>query len=105
MKKFKLFLLIFFIIFNSSFLPAKSDSIFEIGKDIFLNKGCAACHMLSEAKSEGQIGPNLNDIRPSKIRVLTAVTNGIGVMPSYQDQLTVDEIDAVVHYVFKSVNQ
>jgi len=105
MKKFKLFLLIFFIFFNTSFLPVKSDSIFEIGKDIFLNKGCAACHMLREAKSEGKIGPNLNDIRPSKIRVLTSVTNGIGVMPSYQDQLTVGEIEAVAHYVSKSANQ
>ena len=92
-----MFLLIFF------FLPVKSDTIFEMGKDVFLNKAvCSTCHTLADAGSEGQIGPNLNEIRPDKMRVINTVTNGIGVMPSYEGELTSEEIEAVAHYVSKS---
>ena len=106
MKKFKLFYLIIFISFNLFLLPVKSDSMFDMGKDIFLNQGmCSTCHTLADANSDGQIGPNLNDIRPDKMRVINAVTNGIGVMPAYEDQLSTEEIDAVAHYVSISASQ
>ena len=89
-----MFLLIFF------FLPAQSDDMFDLGKDVFLNKAvCSACHTLADAGSSGDIGPNLNEIRPDKMRVINTVTNGIGVMPPYEDQLTLEEIEAVAHYV------
>ena len=102
----KYFYLIFSLLFTLLFLPAKSDPIFEMGKTIFLGQGnCAACHTLADAKSSGQIGPNLNQIKPDMMRVMSAVTNGIGVMPPYKDQLTLEEIQAVAHYVFLSVNQ
>jgi len=100
MRKNILILLNFFVLINFFVLPAKSDPIFELGKDIFLNKAaCSTCHTLADAKSAGQIGPNLNEIRPDKMRVINVVTNGIGVMPSYEGQLTTEEIDAVSHYV------
>ena len=90
--------IIFFI--NFFFLPAQSDDMFDLGKDVFLNKAvCSACHILADAGSSGDIGPNLNEIRPDKMRVINTVTNGIGVMPSYEDQLTLEEIEAVAHYV------
>ena len=38
-------------------------------------------------------------------RVIYAVTNGIGVMPPYEGQLTIQEIEAVAHYVSISANQ
>ena len=102
----KYFYLIFSLLFTLLFLPAKSDPIFEMGKTIFLGQGnCAACHTLADAKSSGQIGPNLNQIKPDMIRVMSAVTNGINVMPSYEGQLTLEEIEAVAHYVSLSVNQ
>ena len=105
MKKSKIFYLIIFISLNLFFLPAKSDAIFDKGKDIFLNIAvCSACHILDDAGSAGQIGPNLNEIRPNKMRTINAVTNGIGVMPSYVDQLTTKDIEAVAHYVSESVN-
>ena len=79
---------------------AKSDSMLDMGKDIFLNKAsCSTCHTLKDAGSDGQIGPNLNDIRPEKIVVMNAVTNGIGVMPAYEGELSEDEIEAVSYYV------
>ena len=106
MKKKKLFYLIVFISFNLFFLPVNSDPIFDKGKDIFLNIAvCSTCHILADAGSEGQIGPNLNDIRPDRTRVVNAVTNGIGVMPAYEDQLTKEEIEAVAHYVSISASK
>ena len=77
-----------------------SDEIFEKGKKIFLEEGnCATCHTLSEAGSVGNIGPNLNEIKPDINRVIAAVTNGIGVMPAYQGELSPEEIEAVAYYV------
>ena len=50
------------------------------------------------------VGPNLNEIKPDISRVLMAVTNGIGVMPAYQGQLSDEEIEAVATYVVESTN-
>ena len=60
---------------------------------------CSTCHTLADAGSNAQIGPNLNEIKPDKMRVMNAVINGIGVMPAYEGQLTTEEIEAVSHYV------
>ena len=106
MKKTKLFYLIIFITLNLFFLPVNSDPLFDKGKDIFLNIAvCSTCHTLADAGSDGQIGPNLNDIRPDKMIVVIAVTNGIGIMPAYEGQLTLEEIEAVAHYVSVSASQ
>ena len=106
MNKNKFFYLLFFVfvfLFNQQ---TKSDSMLDMGKDIFLNKAvCSTCHALKDAGSIGQIGPNLNEIKPNKLRVINAVTNGIGVMPAYQNELTIEEIEAVAHYVSIVVNQ
>ena len=100
MKKIKYFYLVFFLFFNLLFQQVKSDPMFDMGKDIFLNQGnCGSCHVLADAGTEGAIGPNLNLIKPDKNRVMSAVINGIGVMPPFKDMLSPAEIDAVVHYV------
>ena len=97
MKKNKYFYLIFFIFL---FMQAKSDPMFDMGKDVFLNKAnCGACHILVDAGTEGVIGPNLNQIKPDMNRVMSAVINGIGVMPPFEDMLSLAEIEAVAHYV------
>ena len=102
-KNFYFLIIIFFI--NFFFLPVKSDTIFEIGKDVFLNKAvCSTCHTLADAGSSSNIGPNLNEIRPNKMRVINTVTNGIGVMPSYEGELTSEEIEAVADYVSTSTD-
>jgi|TARA_B100000959_G_C14641671_1_gene484536 mono/diheme cytochrome c family protein len=104
-KKYKNFIK-FITLINFLILPAKSDPIFELGKDIFINKAvCSTCHTLVDASAYGQIGPNLNDIRPDKARVISVVNNGIGVMPSYQGELTIEEIEAVAHYVSIAADQ
>lgn len=96
--KLKLILLIILnvLVSNKTF----SDEKFNLGKDIFLNDGnCAACHSLKDAGSIANIGPNLNEIRPDIGRVINAVNNGIGVMPSQLGILSEEEIDAVAYYV------
>ena len=96
---FSKFLLII-TIFVSNFNEVNSDEIYEKGKIIFLGQGnCVACHTLTDAGSDVNIGPNLNQIRPDINRVILAVTNGIGVMPAYQGELTEEEIESIAHYV------
>ena len=97
------YFLVVIVFINFFFLPVKSDDMFDLGKDVFLNKAvCSTCHTLADADSNAQIGPNLNEIRPDKMTIMKAVTNGIGVMPAYEDQLTPEEIEAVAHYVSTS---
>ena len=103
MIKKNFYFLVIIIFINLFFLPVKSDTLFELGKDVFLNKAvCSTCHTLADAGSSSNIGPNLNEIRPNKMRVINTVTNGIGVMPSYEGELTSEEIEAVAHYVYAS---
>jgi len=96
--KLKLILLIILnvLVSNKTF----SDEKFNLGKDIFLNDGnCAACHTLKDAGSIANVGPNLNEIKPDIGRIINAVNNGIGVMPSQLGILSEEEIDAVAYYV------
>ena len=106
MKNNNYFYLLVFLFLNLFFFPAKSDPIFEMGKIIFLEQGnCAVCHTLADAKSNGQIGPNLNEIKPDITRVISVVTNGIGLMPPYEGMLSTQEIEAVAHYVSISADE
>ena len=101
----KIKLYILFVFTFLFFTDVKSDEIFNLGKDIFLNSGnCATCHSLKDAGSVANVGPNLNEIRPEFERIQMSVTNGIGVMPAYQGILTEEEIKAVSYYVSESAN-
>ena len=81
--------LIFLIILSLNTQKLLADEIFEKGREIFLEQGtCSSCHTLNDAGSQANIGPNLNEIRPDLHRVIIAVTNGIGVMPSFEGILT-----------------
>ena len=96
-----------FILFIFIIIPfhINADEFLELGKKIFLEKGnCASCHALTDAQSQGDIGPNLNQIKPQLERVIIAVTNGIGVMPAYDGVLTSKEIEAVATYVSEKSN-
>ena len=106
MNKKYFILFTFYIFINVLIIPTKSDDLFDLGKDVFLNKAvCSTCHTFADAGSNAQIGPNLNEINPNKMTVMNAVKNGIGVMPAYEGQLTSKEIEAVSHYVSKAANQ
>lgn len=63
---------------------------------------CATCHTLQAAGSEGQIGPVLDELKPSVERVLAAVRGGIGLMPAYGGQLHEADLQALARFVAHS---
>ena len=68
------------------------------GKSVF-TANCASCHTLADAGSTGNVGPNLDDLKPDKARVVAQVNSGGGAMPSFTATLSKSEISAVADYV------
>jgi mono/diheme cytochrome c family protein len=68
------------------------------GKDIFTSS-CGGCHTLADAGTSGATGPNLDDAAPDAATVKAIVRGGGGGMPSFGDDLSNAEIDAVAAYV------
>jgi cbb3-type cytochrome c oxidase subunit III len=68
------------------------------GKDIFV-ANCGSCHTLKDAGTSGNVGPNLDQVKPSEAIVHRQVTNGGGAMPAFKDTLTAAQITAVAQYV------
>jgi hypothetical protein len=69
------------------------------GKQIF-TQSCGTCHTLSDAGTSGTVGPNLNQLKPDKARVQSAIENGgagTGAMPA--NIVTGAEAEAVAEYV------
>ena len=66
---------------------------------------CGTCHTLQAAESKGNIGPNLDQLKPTIDQIIYAVTNGIGVMQGWDGILSKEEIEAVAYYVFISTNK
>ncbi len=69
------------------------------GKEVFTTAGCVDCHTLADAGATGAVGPNLDEAKPTAERVVDRVTNGKGVMPSFSDKLTEQQIADVAAYV------
>ena len=69
------------------------------GKQIF-TQSCGTCHTLSDAGTNGNVGPDLDQLKPDKARVESAIENGgagSGAMPA--DIVTGAEAEAVATYV------
>jgi uncharacterized membrane protein len=79
--------------------PPATAGTMPVGKAVFAEAGCGSCHTLADADATGTVGPNLDERRPSRARVTTLVTNGSGVMPSFRDRLTPEQIEEVAVYV------
>jgi mono/diheme cytochrome c family protein len=69
------------------------------GRQIFETAGCSGCHTLKNAGSHGNVGPNLDQLKPPFAIVKHQVTNGGGAMPAFKGQLSPAQIDAVAKYV------
>ena len=101
MKKVLLILLVLNLS-SSAFADPKMD----LGLEVYNNKAqCGVCHALQVAGSDGQVGPNLDQLKPTMSQIIYAVTNGIGVMQAWEGILTDEEIEAVAYYVFNSTNK
>ena len=105
MRIFKIFVVVSLFLFSLTInLKADSEKM-ALGLEVYNNKAmCGTCHILKAAASEGDIGPNLDILKPTEEQVKLIVTEGLGVMPAFGEEglLTTEEIDAVSYYVSNS---
>jgi cytochrome c oxidase subunit 2 len=85
------------------------------GKSLFTSLGCGGCHVLQDAGSQGQVGPNLDNVladadeqfvRESIVEPDAKIAEGFqpGVMPkTYGEQLSDQQLDALVEYLIEAV--
>jgi sulfite dehydrogenase len=76
-----------------------------LARDLFTNGAvppCALCHTLKDAGAAGAIGPILDELQPDAGRVVAALKNGIGAMPSYRATLSEAQMQALGRYVAKA---
>jgi cytochrome c6 len=69
------------------------------GKQLF-QQNCGTCHTLADAGTNGKVGPVLDQVKPDKQRVLSAIKNGglgSGTMPA--NIVTGKDAQAVATYV------
>jgi mono/diheme cytochrome c family protein len=82
--------------------PILADELFNQGKAVFqqlAQPSCSLCHTLNDAGSSGEIGPKLDDLKPTAEQVANAVSGGLGIMPAFEETLSAEQIKAVAHYV------
>ena len=68
------------------------------GKAVF-TANCASCHTLKSDNATGQVGPNLDTLKPDAGTVSKQVLNGGGGMPPFKGQLTDKQIADVAAFV------
>ncbi len=108
MKILKFLLIVFFISLSGNFKSFSDEAMMKKGLEIFNETaGCAACHVLKAAGSEGNIGPNLDTVTMTVESVKEMVTYGLGVMPAFGEGeiLTKEEIEIVSQYVVNVANK
>ena len=81
-------------------LALKGDA--AAGKPLFASNGCGSCHTLADAGSNGNVGPNLDQAKPSYELAVTRLTKGQGAMPAFGDRLKPQEIADIAQYVVQS---
>src|SRR5689334_25380009 len=81
----------------SSPVPANASA--SAGAKVFGSAGCGSCHTLAAAHASGQVGPNLDQLRPGFAAVHDKVTNGGGGMPPFSGQLSEQQIRDVAAFV------
>jgi mono/diheme cytochrome c family protein len=74
----------------------------SLGRQLFnhaTQPSCATCHSLDAAGAKGVIGPNLDKLKPDAQRIRAALAQGVGAMPSYAEQLSDNEVSALVDFI------
>jgi mono/diheme cytochrome c family protein len=72
------------------------------GKKVFASAGCGACHTLADAGATGNVGPDLDRVKPPYALVVRFVTHGRQGMPSFAGRLTAQQIRDVASYVSRA---
>jgi mono/diheme cytochrome c family protein len=81
-----------------------ADSANAAGKAVFTSN-CGGCHTLADAGTNGQVGPDLDKLKPNQATLQRQVTNGGGKMPAFKDKLSQEQIDQVSTYVSSVAGQ
>jgi mono/diheme cytochrome c family protein len=79
--------------------PTPPPEAARAGTQVFAQASCGGCHTLAAADARGQVGPNLDALRPEFDDVADQVRDGGKGMPAFSDRLTHDEIQSVAAYV------
>src|SRR6478609_2183410 len=74
------------------------------GKAVF-TANCGGCHPLKDAGTSGQVGPDLDQLKPAAATVQTQVTNGGAAMPAFKGTLSDADIANVAAYVSSVAGQ
>ncbi len=77
---------------------ATAGPVYE-GSRLFYDKGCQYCHVV--AGRGGTFGPDLTEVArrlPAK-EITMRIVAGIGYMPAYRDELTPQELEAIVAFL------
>ena len=82
---------------KASRIPA--DASAAAGATVFREAGCGTCHTLKAAGTTGQIGPNLDALRPGFEPTRQQVERGGGGMPAFGGQLSDAQIRDVAAFV------
>lgn len=75
------------------------------GAKVFASAGCASCHTLAAADAHGQVGPNLDALKPEAATVAQQVRAGGNGMPSFAKKLSNRQITDVAQFVSQASRQ
>jgi cytochrome c6 len=81
-----------------------ADASATAGKQVFTLASCGGCHALKAVGSTGEIGPNLDQMKPPFDRIVLQVEAGGGPMPAFKGQLSDQQIQDVAAFVFASTH-
>jgi cytochrome c553 len=84
--------------------PAAPGGDPAAGKEVFGSAGCGSCHALADAGTTGAVGPDLDASQPSFELAVDRVTNGQGLMPPFEGELSEQEIQDVAAYVVQATS-
>lgn len=79
---------------------ADTTTASAVDGEALYNDECASCH---GDDGGGGLGPSLQNLEesfPDQSEVVAIVTDGSGSMPSFGDDLSAEEIDAIVAYIY-----
>lgn len=84
------------------------EAVLEEGKVLFqtdATPACAICHTMEDADATGNIGPDLDELQPEAGRIIKAMQEGVGPMPSFSDSLSDDQMQAIADYIVHATGQ
>src|SRR5438874_6552493 len=99
LRLFSLGVILLFALAASACGGSKQGAARSPGAKVFATAGCAGCHTLKAANAKGQVGPNLDELKPDQATVKRQVQNGGNGMPSFKSRLSGNQIDQVASFV------